>query len=293
MKASLRSFRKFVPAELVRGLLASGQEAKLGGKRQLLTIYFSDLEGFTTVSEQLEPEKLVELLGEYFAAMTGQILEEGGTVDKYIGDAIMAFWGAPNPRDDHALAACRTALKNQAKLRELQRDWQARGLPLLKVRIGLNTGEAIVGNIGSEDRLDYTAIGDSVNLASRLEGLNKYYGTTIMLSAATWLAVKDDVVARPLDKVSVKGKKHGALVYELLGMKGDTDEAIVMMAETYAAGLDAYSNKDWATARARFTSVIELRGADAPSSQMLERIDELEASPPGQDWDGVYRMESK
>jgi adenylate cyclase len=293
MKASLRSNRKFVPAELVRGLHASGQEAKLGGKRQKLTIYFSDLEGFTTVSEQLEPEKLVELLGEYFAAMTGQILEEGGTVDKYIGDAIMAFWGAPNAREDHALAACRTALANQAKLKELQRDWQARGLPLLKVRIGLNTGEAIVGNIGSEDRLDYTAIGDSVNLASRLEGLNKYYGTTIMLSAATWLAVKDDVVARPLDKVSVKGKKQGALVYELLGMKGETDEAIVVMAETYAAALDAYSKRDWATARAKLRAVIDQRGSDPPSSQMLERIDELEASPPGDDWDGVNRMESK
>jgi adenylate cyclase len=189
MKASLRSFRKFVPSDIVRMLLVSGKEAMRGGERRTLTIFFSDLEGFTSVAEQLPPETLVLLLGEYLEAMTDQILASGGTVDKYIGDAIMAFWNAPSSVADHALRGCTIALTNQRRLAELRESWRERGLPAFKVRIGLNTGEAFVGNIGSEARLDYTAIGDSVNLASRLEGLNKYFGTDIMISASTYTLV--------------------------------------------------------------------------------------------------------
>jgi adenylate cyclase len=173
MKTSLRSFRKYVPADLVAMLMASGQEAALGGERRPLTIYFSDIANFTTISESMDPENLVDHLGDYLQVLSDQILTTGGTVDKYIGDAIMAFWGAPVELPDHALAACTAAVRNQKILLELRARWTREGKPPFQARIGINTGEVVVGNIGSAQRLNYTVIGDEVNLASRLEGLNK------------------------------------------------------------------------------------------------------------------------
>ena len=208
MKAGLRSFQKYVPADLLRLILESGDEARLGGSRKTITIYFSDIAQFTSVSEQLAPEDLVELLAEYLEAMTREMMQAGGTVDKYIGDAIMAFWGAPKPVPDHPLVACRTALGNQRTLARLREKWSGQGRPAIRARIGLHTGEAIVGNFGSESRLDFTAIGDAVNLASRLEHLNEHYGTEILMSDATYQHVLNDVVSRPLDKVAVKRKRQ-------------------------------------------------------------------------------------
>src|SRR5262249_14431183 len=182
MKTSLRSFRKYVPADLVALLMASGHEAELGGERRALTVYFSDIANFTTISESMDPESMVEHLGEYLQVLSDQILTTGGTVDKYIGDAIMALWGAPVEMPAHPLMACTAAVRNQQVVAEVRERWQREGKPAFEARIGINTGEVVVGNIGSERRLNYTVLGDAVNLASRLEGLNKFYGTQIVIS---------------------------------------------------------------------------------------------------------------
>src|SRR6185437_1039257 len=182
--SGLRSFGAYVPRDLVRAVLASGERAELGGKTKELTIFFSDLAGFTTLSETLAPEALVELLGGYFDEMTRVIQSHGGTIDKFIGDAIMAFWNAPGDEPDHAARACQAALDCQAKLDAMRRaDARLAGL---QARIGLATGSVLVGNIGASDRMNYTVMGDTVNLASRLEGLNKAYGTPIMIAETTF-----------------------------------------------------------------------------------------------------------
>jgi len=293
MKAGLRSFQKFVPAELVRALFASGREAELGSERAELTIYFSDITNFTTISEKLEPEALAEFLGEYLGELSEQILAADGTIDKYIGDTIMAFWGAPNPHPDHAVTACRVALANQARLAELRRGWQARGLPEICARIGLNTGEVIVGNFGSKTRLNYTVIGDAANLAARLEGLNKVYGTEILLSAETYLVAREQVVTRPIDRVLVKGKERGDMVYELLGMAGEVDDAVLERCELYGIALDDYFNQRWQAAIVGFDRVLLHSPDDEPARVMRERAVTYQNMPPAADWDGVFRATSK
>jgi adenylate cyclase len=292
-RTSLRSFQKYVPTDLVRLLLSSGQEAKLGGENRTVTIYFCDLADFTSISETLSPQGLVQLLSDYFDAFSGQILASGGTVDKYVGDAIMAFWGAPVATPNHALAACTTALRNQATLRELRRKWQAEGKPLLFARIGIHMGEVVVGNIGSPARLNYTVMGDAVNLASRLEGLNKYYGTEILISEIVYLDTQAAVVARPLDWVSVKGKTQAVLVYELLGLKGEVDKAGAEIVELSREGLARYRARDWAEAIRIFEQVLQARPDDVPAKMIIARCRDYEATPPPDGWDGVHHMYQK
>jgi adenylate cyclase len=293
MKTSLRSFQKYVPADVVRALLAAGKDAALGGERRTVTIYFSDVADFTAISERLTPEQLVAQLAEFFSAQSEQILTAGGTVDKYIGDAIMAFWGAPATNAGHALAACTAAVRNQQLLRAMRLEWKREGKPELAIRIGLHTGEVIVGNIGSAARLNYTVIGDAVNLASRLEGLNKYYGTEILISEATYLEAKAGVVARPIDWVSVKGKKAGVLVYELLGLEGEADKEIEQLVDAYALALNSYRAQDWPRAITLFEEVLRSRPNDPPAQLMLRRCREYQAAPPPADWDGVRHMTDK
>ncbi len=288
MKTSLRSFQKYVPSELVRELLASGQEAKLGGTRKELTVYFSDIVGFTTISEKLPPDDLVRLLSSYLEEMTGEVLKNGGTVDKYIGDAIMAFWGAPRPRELHALDACRTALANQTRLAELRLDWERVGLPALEARIGLHTGTATVGNFGSPNRLDYTAIGDTVNVASRLEGLNRIYGTSILISESTQEAVREQMVTRPLDKVAVKGRKAGMMVYDLVGEIGNVTDAKKEWSKKYAEALDLYFSGNWSVALEGFEAVQTAKPDDEAARLMIERCRVYLENPPDKDWDGVF-----
>src|SRR5262249_43477663 len=226
-------------------------------------------------------------------AQSEQVLATGGTVDKYIGDAVMAFWGAPEPHPGHALAACTAALRGQQALRRLREKWAAEGKPPFRARIGIHTGEAVVGNIGSAARMNYTVIGDAVNLASRLEGLNKFYGTEILLSEDTFREAQGGVVARPLDWVSVKGKSKAVLVYELLGLKGEADPSSAEVVRVYAEALEHYRGQDWAGAVELFQRVLGLRPDDAPPREMLGRCRDYQAAPPGQGWDGVHRMESK
>lgn len=218
MTRGLRSFRKYVPADLVREILASGEQAQLGGHPATLTMFFSDVAGFTSISESLTPAELVPHLGEYLQAMADAIRAERGTLDKYIGDAVQAFWGAPSPHTEPALAACRAALAAQARLGELRTRWAAAGRPLLHARIGLHTGEVLVGNFGSPTRLDYTAVGEEAHRAEHLEALNKELGTEILISAATRRAVEGRVVARVAGEVTLAGGRTEP-VYELLSVE--------------------------------------------------------------------------
>jgi adenylate cyclase len=290
MSASLASFRKYIPTELVRSLFAQGIEAELGGERRNLTILFMDLADFTNISERLGP-RLVEFLSEYLSEMSDRIQAEGGTIDKYIGDAIMAFWNAPTVRPQHAVDACRAALACQARLSALRAEARDSQMPLLKARIGLNSGEVLVGNVGSRDRLNYTAIGDPVNVASRLESLNKVYGTGILLGEDTRAAAGGAIVVRALDRVAVYGREAGLEIYELLGMAEDgTTPAWV---NEYEKGRAALLKRDWNGAIAAFERCRDLRQGDTPSDVQIARARVYSANPPPFDWDGVTVMEVK
>ena len=291
MKRSLRSFGKYVPQDVVRDLIVSGEEAVLGGRNRELTVLFSDIAGFTNFAEKMSPNELVEILGEYLQGMSQAIRGEQGTVDKFIGDAVMAFWGAPKDVPDHAKAACRGALAMQARLAELQLGWDERGLPKLATRIGLNTGNVLVGNIGAPTRMNYTVMGDAVNLASRLEALNKQYGTTIMLGEATAELVAEDFVLRPLEWVAVKGKEQAVLIHELLGEEVDvTTEGAI---QVYREALHRYRNRDFREAARLFGVADEAFGGDAPSQLLKERCETYSLSAPPEGWDGRYVMTTK
>jgi len=294
MKSSLRSFARYVPTELVKELMSSGDEAKLGGQKKELTILFCDIAGFTTLSEQVEPEMLVSSLADYFAAMSDAVAAQGGTVDKYIGDAVMAFWGAPHAVDEPALRACRAALKMMERIREMAARWEAQGKPRIDVRIGINSGLAIVGNIGSHARMNYTVMGDTVNLASRLEGLNKVYGTRILLGEATAAQVKDRMILRPLDFVAVKGKARANMVHELLGEPSSANGHVARAADLHRQALELYRGRSFEQAAARFDEVAAALGGDDAASRILaERCRRFLADPPPQQWDGSMAMKEK
>jgi adenylate cyclase len=282
MKGGLRSFARYVPRDLVRTLLASGHDAELSGEVRELTVFFSDLAGFTSLSETRAPDELVRFLGEYFDDMSQIIAAERGTVDKYMGDGIMAFWGAPLDVDRHAARACTAALLCQRRVRQLS----AKGVSL-GTRIGLATGNVLVGNIGSTERINYTVMGDTANLASRLEGLNKQYGTDSMISEATYEQARRDVVARPIDVVAVKGKSRGVRVYELLALVSDHDAEAEAIAEASARALDAYLARDFAAAIAGWDEVLARRLSDKAARIMRQRAEQHLATPPPTDWSGI------
>jgi class 3 adenylate cyclase len=287
MKKGLRSFKRYVPADLVSELIKLGQEATLGAENRPVTALFSDIEGFTTISESLPPERLSECLGVYFEGMTRAILDEGGTVDKFIGDAIMAFWGAPHPVEDHAARACRAALRCQEFIAQRFGRDRRDGEPAFRTRMGINTGEAYVGNFGYRDRLSYTAIGDPINLASRLEAMNKHYGTRLMVSESTLAAAGAEFMARPIDRVAVKGKKQGVLVYELA-----TDPQSKDFLTRFAAAFQLYEGRQWAKAAESFGALAEMRPDDGPAKILLERCRGFAAAPPAQ-WNGVFALTEK
>jgi len=219
-------FSKYVSSAVVDELLKNPKSLELGGEDRFITVLFSDVRSFTTISEQLgEPQKLVALLNEYLSAMTDLIFRYNGTLDKYVGDEIMAFWGAPVPQEDHALLACKSALAQIKYLYNvLHKKWEEEGKPKLRIGIGINTGIMTVGNMGSESRMDYTLMGDNVNLGARLEGTNKVYGTSIIISEFTYNEVKDKVITRELDIIRVKGKKKPVKIYELIDLKDEEIE---------------------------------------------------------------------
>jgi class 3 adenylate cyclase/ABC-type nitrate/sulfonate/bicarbonate transport system substrate-binding protein len=223
LRSSLQSFSSFAPVEVVKGLVKSGIPLELGVERRRLTIFFSDIEKFSTLAEHSDPDALLRQMSAYFDVVSRSIGEEDGTVDKFIGDGVMAFWGAPVALPDHALRACRGALRAIRRIENLNAGWRAQGRPAFRTRIGLNTGDVLVGNVGSADRFSYTAMGDDVNVASRLEGLNKHFGTAICVSPSVVSAAGDAILVRPLRRVAVKGREQRFMIYELLGI-ADSDD---------------------------------------------------------------------
>jgi adenylate cyclase len=286
MKKGLRSFKKFVPSDLVAELIGLEQEAVLGTEKRELTVFFCDLENFTSAGEKLSSEELNLLLSTYFATITRTLQEYGATIDKFIGDAVMAFWGAPRTMSDHARQGVLAALELLRRLESLRAEWETQGLPSLKTRIGLNTGHVLVGNVGYENRLSYTALGDSVNLASRLESLNKYYETHILIGEETLRAIDRSVAWRPVDKVAVKGKTKGTLIAEI------SDAAPAWWNE-YLRGWKAYRASDWKAALDHFDKVRSVRSGDGPSRVLGDRCRRfLERGVPA-DWTGVWVMHDK
>lgn len=294
-KAMIKSvFSHYISPAVVNELVANPEKAALGGDKRELTAFFSDIASFTTMSEALTPEALVQLLNEYLDDMTNIVIKHGGTLDKYEGDAIMAFWGAPIPQKDHALRACQAALEMQKRLSEMRPVWKKRGKPELEVRCGLNTGWMIVGNMGGKDRFDYTIIGDSVNLASRLEGANKQYNSKIMISEFTHNHVNGKVAVRELDLIQVKGKTEPIKVFELLGMAdvqltAEQKEAL----EMYQEGLKLYRSRSWEEAIAYMNQAFQLDPACYVAEVYAQRASLYQLNPPGDEWNGVFVMTTK
>lgn len=288
------AFQRYLPPSVVDEVLKVPlDELKLGGDRRELTVFFSDIRGFTGISETLAPEELVSMLNVYLGEMTDIISRNHGTLDKYIGDSIMAFWGAPLPVEQPAVAACMSALENHERLAELREEFRARGLPELYARIGINTGPMLVGNMGSDQHFSYTVMGDAVNLASRLEGAGKQYGVSILIGSATHEAAREHIEVREIDLIRVKGKAAPERVFELLARRGELSEAQERLRGAFLAGLEAYRARDWAAATARFEAALEIEPGDGPSRVYLERCRLYTDEPPPADWDGVFVMATK
>lgn len=293
------TFGRYLAPSVVEVLTKNPEMVKLGGQKLEMTAFFSDIRGFSTISETLgDPQLLVELLNDYLSAMAHVIEKYEGTIDKYEGDAIIAFWGAPVHFPDHAVKACFACLDQQIKLAELRAKWKNEGKwpPIVydaRVRMGLNTGEMVVGNMGSAGRMNYTIMGDAVNLASRLEGANKPYGTYIMISEFTYRQAKDFIEVRELDSLRVVGKTEPVKVYELLARKGELPAQKLRVVEIFHEGLEAYKQQKWDIAIARFTEALNIDPNDGPSKTYIARCEEFKVSPPPADWDGVYTLESK
>lgn len=287
------SFKRYLAASVVDQLIKDPDRLKLGGEDRELTVFFSDMSGFTSFSEHMEPQQLVGLINEYLTAMTDSIFLQEGTLDKYEGDAVMAFWGAPVRQEDHARRACWAALDNRSRLKELCLSWQQRGLPVFDIRIGINTGNMIVGNIGSTVRMDYTVLGDAVNTASRMEQANKLYGTHIMISEATRRGAGGAVDARELDLLELHGKKNALRVFELLGLTGQVPQERMRGYRMYEEALAAYRQRRWDEAERLWNDVLGILGEDRASRVMLERVQAFRREPPPENWDGVYHATSK
>ncbi|MGA9117975.1 MAG: adenylate/guanylate cyclase domain-containing protein [Bacteroidota bacterium] len=285
-------FSTYVNPSVVDELILNPGKLTLGGQRKELTVLFSDIEGFTTIAQSMEPERLVKLLNEYLDAMSAAIFEHDGTLDKYEGDAIMAFWGAPIPQWDHALRACRSALVMRDRLKDLNARWEESGRPPFHMRQGINTGEMIVGNMGSTGKFAYTVIGDSVNLASRLEGANKEYRTSIMVSKRTYDLVKGEIVGRELDLLTVKGRNEPAAVYELIAQRGGLeDPEVFRFLNQYEEGMRLYHEHQWELARAAFERALQLRANDYPTLLHRDRAARFAQMRPGECSDIVVLQE--
>jgi adenylate cyclase len=298
LKKSLSAFGKFVPKALVQKLIAKGGDIKLGGKEKELSLFFSDIVSFTSISENMPPEKLALHLSEYLNELSHIIMQTGGTIDKYIGDAIMAFWGAPIHDSNHMYNACKAALMCQKRLIELNRKWTLEGKPVLHTRIGLHTHSVIVGNIGSEERMNYTVLGDGVNLAARLEGVNKLYGTKIIASGVMYERLKSKFLFRPVDVVAVKGKKESVIIYELMAQLVDEasllpSEEEMTLADLTSKAFKLYLEQRWDEALGLIETGLKRFAADSVLTLLAERCNAFKLNPPGENWDGSVHLTSK
>jgi adenylate cyclase len=294
-KAQIKGmFERYVDRAVVQQIIDNPSLVKLGGEEREITTMFADIEGFTRMAESMGPQNTVAMLNSYLTEMTNIMIEEYGTIDKYIGDAIMAFWGAPLEDRDHAFHCCSAALKMQRKLLALHTKWIHYGRPVVNQRIGINTGKAVVGNMGAEARLNYTAIGDPVNLASRLEGVNKEYGTRLLMSDNTYRLVHDRVLSREMDLVVVYGRSEPVRIYELIALADEAqNDATKKFLEYYHNGLDAYKKRAWKSAIEQFQQALTIRKDDIVSNLYIQRSMLFVDSPPPEDWNGVFVMTKK
>jgi adenylate cyclase len=294
MRIALDAFSKYVPVELVRELLRRGEAAKIGGSERDITILFSDVIGFTTIAESMSPPELTAHLGEYFAALLELIQEDGyGDVNEIAGDGVVAFWGAPADDADHALHAVDAALRCRQRLAELNFDWRQRGLPAMRTRFGLATGPVVVGNVGAPSRLSYAAVGDSVNVASRIEGLNRIYGTELLATAVVRERAGRGHLWRLVDVVRVKGKNEAIEVYELLGRAGEIAPALERFARRYEEALALFRDRRFADAIGVLDDLAREHADDLSIQRLTARARALRDDPPGADWDAVSRFEVK
>jgi len=287
------AFQYYLTASVVEQMLKNPEKLKLGGEKKDLTVLFSDIRGFTSISERMAPELLVKFLNEYLTKMTDIVFKYDGLLDKYIGDALMAIWGAPLDQPDHARRACFTALEMVEELRVLQEKWAAEGMPRLDIGIGINAGPMVVGNMGSERRFNYTVMGDSVNLGSRLEGLNKLYGTNVIVSEMTYERVRDEILGRELDSVRVKGKHQPVKIYELLARRAEVSAEQQALTEEFNIALAEYKKRNWDPALQAFQSLLTRHPHDGPTKLYVERCQTLMSNPPPLDWSGVYTLTTK
>jgi class 3 adenylate cyclase len=300
VKARIRdTFGKYVDPRIVAGLLDRPELTEAKGSRREMTILFCDMKGFTALSEGMTPAALVNVLNRYITVMSEPVRCNNGIIDKYIGDGIMAFWGPPfTGTDDHSGPACLAALDQLAGLAGFRAELPEitglrRGFPEVDIRIGIATGDVVVGNIGSEQTRNYTVIGDTVNLASRLEAANKTYGTRALVSEGTNRFAADLVETREIDQVLVVGKTEPQRIFELLGRKGEVSGERLALRDAFGAALAAYRRKNWGEARAGFEGCLEIVPGDGPSTALLRRIAQFCTTAPGLDWDGVWSLTEK
>ncbi len=287
------SFKQYLSPKIIDILTKDPSKLRLGGEEREVSIFFLDIAGFTTMSEALKPTQLVEVMNHCLTEFSGIILKHDGLINKYIGDCIMAFWNAPADQPRHASQACLAALECIAMLPEINRKFQEKGLPSIDCRVGINTGTVVVGNMGSIEKFDYTVLGDPVNLASRLEGANKQYHTRIMVSDVTFEKAREDIEARDLDLIRVKGKKEPRKVFEVICKKGELIEEMSEGRKRYHQGLGLYRQRNCHEAIEAFQSVFDYLPNDRVTRVYLERARAFSIQPPPPQWDGVYELTSK
>jgi class 3 adenylate cyclase len=299
-KARIReTFGRYVDPRIVEGLIERPDRLAGMGERREMTVFFCDMKGFTSVSEGMTPAGMVRIVNRYLAMMSEPVRRNHGIIDKYIGDAIMAFWGPPfSPPEDQARLACAAGLEQLAALQAYRAELPEltgfrRGVPHIDMRIGVATGEVVVGNIGSEVSMSYTVMGDTVNFASRLESANKVYGSRFLVSARTAEMAAEVIEFRELDLLLVEGKQEPERIFEVLGRKGELSREVQAMAGCFAEGLQAYRGQAWRAAAAAFGAALESVPHDGPSKAFLRRLSRREREPPLPDWNGVWAMSEK
>jgi adenylate cyclase len=286
-----KAFSLYVSPAILEEIIKNPKNLVLGGSRREMTVLFADIAGFTTISERVPPDELSFMLNSYLTRVSRIIFSYNGVIDKFIGDAVMAFWNAPLDDKKHAINACEAALKVEEEIKIIRKEWEHLDIKHFSVRIGINTGDMVVGNMGSDMRFDYTMLGDNVNLASRLEGINKQYGTFITISQSTYELVKDKVVARFVDTVAVKGKKKGVKIYELRAIGHATRDEKDFL-EDFETARSLYEKGDFSNAHTAFLALSEKYPEDGPIQTLLKRCEEYSKNPPA-DWDGIYHSTSK
>ena len=298
------TFGTYISPDLIDQMVDSKEEPKLGGSEEVHTAFFTDIESFSAFSEEMSAKKLVELLNLYLTDMTTILLDNKGTLDKYIGDAIVAFFGAPMPVKNHEYCACKTALDMQAQLKVLREQWISEGdrwtqkVHKMQNRIGIHTGLMVTGNMGSEQRMNYTMMGDTVNLAARLESSCKQYGIYTQISEDTYKAIKDDILCREVDRMVVMGRKEPITTYELIAIKGEEDENAVSFVQTYHKALELYRSQEWDKAKVLFEGLDKKEEMfpgrkTNPSRVYMDRCDDYKKNPPSKNWDGVTILTKK